>query len=109
MPTFNDMYPTYELSIERFDATVSRDELDDHYRLQAAKIKDTLLERTDALVSMLSLDNSPIEQLMATFGFVKQATEIKQRRLDDVATMAKNHGIVIERETKYMGPGDTRP
>lgn len=103
MPTFNDMYPTYELSVERFDAGVTRETLDEHYREQALKIKEKLLERTEALVELLSLDNSPVEQVMATYGFIKQATEIKQRRIDEVAEMSRNHGIGIRRATEVVG------
>jgi FkbM family methyltransferase len=107
MPTHNDMYPTYELSLERFDAKVPLETVHEHYRENAKIIKDRLLEHQDALVELLSLANSPVEQLMADHGFVEQATEIKQRRVDDVGEMSRIHGIMVQRETKILGAEDT--
>jgi FkbM family methyltransferase len=107
MPTFHDMYSTYELSNERFDSNVTRDTLDDHYRAGAKIIKDRLMEQSEALVALLSLENSPVEQCMAEYGFIEQATEVKQRRIDDTGIMTRTHGIIVERETKILGANDS--
>jgi hypothetical protein len=65
------------------------------------------LQQQDELVELLSLANSPVEQIMAEFGFEKQATEIKQRRIDDTGQMTRIHGIIVQRETKVVGSNDT--
>jgi FkbM family methyltransferase len=108
-PTFGNMYPTYELSTERFDAAVTRDTLDDHYRDGARAIKDRLLENKDALLAILSLENSPLENLLAGYGFIDQATDVKQRRIDEAHEMCKTVGIIVERATVVVGENDPRP
>jgi hypothetical protein len=96
-PTFTDLFPTYQESLDRFDPRTTQAELETRAVERHTVVQQRLVQQREAIERLASTDDLPIEAVYRGYGLVKQADAIKQRRLDDLSTMLAQFGITITR------------
>ena len=94
-PTFVDFFPTYESSIERFDARTTHAELDAHRFERNMAVRQRLLDQAEIVNQLISKADLPIEGVFRNFGLTKQADAIKARRLNDMAKLLTTFAISV--------------
>jgi FkbM family methyltransferase len=101
--SFTDLYPTYERSIERFDATVTLETQAEHCTEQYTKMRDRLFAQQTEVQALLSYRDTPIEGVMNAFGLTGRAQACKDRRITEMTEMLKEVGVEIVREAVPAG------
>lgn len=103
-PTFSDLFPTYQESLDRFDVRTTQADLETRAVARHNAVQQRLLEHREIVTRLATADDLPIEAVYRRYGLTKQADAVKSRRLNDLTEMLGQFGISISRATPAGGP-----
>jgi FkbM family methyltransferase len=101
-PTFTDVFPTFDLSNERFDASVPANVQSENRTEQYIKLKARLLAQQTEIQALLSFDDTPVEAVLWRYALETHVQALKDRRIADTTETLKVFGLGVVRETKVV-------
>jgi FkbM family methyltransferase len=93
MPTFIDLYPTYEESNARFDPAVTPAERARQLNVRKSTLQTRILSEIGTNAQLFLPADTPVEAVLRKFGLHGAAEEIRRDRLTTTEAILKSFGI----------------
>jgi FkbM family methyltransferase len=95
MPTFIDLYPTYEESNARFDASANPEERERRLNVRKSALQTRILTELGTNAQLFLPNDTPVEAVLRKFDLHGAAEQIRRDRLTTTEGILKSFGINV--------------